>query len=161
MQIAAQKVVTIDYTLTDDKGNVIDSSRGGTPLAYIHGIGNIIPGLESALEGKHAGDALKVSVPPQDGYGERDESMMQAVPRQMFETPDEIQVGMQFHTMTENGHPMVVTVIETSPETITVDANHPLAGQTLNFDVTVVEIRDATAEELEHGHVHGPGGHQH
>lgn len=161
MQIAAQKVVTIDYTLTDDQGNVIDSSQGGAPLAYIHGIGNIIPGLEVALEGKQAGDALKVSVPPREGYGERDEGMMQAVPRQMFETPDEIQVGMQFHTMTESGQPMVVTVVEASPETITVDANHPLAGQTLNFDVTVVEVRDATAEELEHGHVHGPEGHQH
>lgn len=161
MQISVHKVVTIDYTLTDDQGNVIDSSKGGDPLAYIHGIGNIIPGLESALEGKKAGDALKVSVPPQEGYGERDDSMMQAVPRQMFETPEEIQVGMQFHTMTENGQPMVVTVVETSPETITVDANHPLAGQTLNFDVTIVEVRDATAEELEHGHVHGAGGHHH
>lgn len=161
MQIAAQKVVTIDYTLTDDQGNVIDSSKGGEPLAYIHGLGNIIPGLESALEGKQAGDAMNVSVDPAEGYGERDENLLQSVPRQMFETPEEIQVGMQFHTMTEDGNMMVVTVAEVTSETITVDANHPLAGQTLNFDVTIVGVRDATEEELEHGHVHGEGGHQH
>ncbi len=161
MLIAAQKVVTIDYTLTDDQGNVIDSSKGGEPLAYIHGLGNIIPGLENALEGKKAGDAMNVSVAPTEGYGERDDSLMQAVPREMFETPDEIQAGMQFHTMTEDGNTVVVTVVEVSPETITVDANHPLAGQQLNFDVTIVEVRDATADELEHGHVHGEGGHQH
>ncbi len=161
MQIAVNSVVTIEYTLTDDAGNVIDSSKGGDPLAYIHGIGNIIPGLEAALEGKRAGDALKVAVAPAEGYGERDDSMMQAVPRQMFENPDEIQAGMQFHTMTEDGHTMVVTVVEITPETITVDANHPLAGQNLNFDVTIVEVREATAEELDHGHVHGAGGHHH
>lgn len=161
MQIAAQKVVSIDYTLTDDQGQVIDSSKGGEPLAYIQGIGNIIPGLEAALEGKKSGDTLKVSIAPADGYGERNDSMMQAVPRHMFENADEIQTGMQFHTMTEDGHPMVVTVVEISPETITVDANHPLAGQTLHFDVTVVDVRDATSEELDHGHVHGPGGHNH
>lgn len=161
MLIAAQKVVTIDYTLTDDQGNVIDSSKGGEPLAYIHGLGNIIPGLENALEGKKAGDAMNVSVTPTEGYGERDDSLMQAVPREMFEAPDEIQAGMQFHTMTEDGNTVVVTVVEVSPETITVDANHPLAGQQLNFDVTIVEVRDATEDELEHGHVHGEGGHQH
>lgn len=161
MLIAAQKVVTIDYTLTDDQGNVIDSSKGGEPLAYIHGLGNIIPGLENALEGKKAGDAMNVTVSPAEGYGERDDNLMQAVPRQMFETPDEIQVGMQFQTMTQDGNAMVVTVTEVTPETITVDANHPLAGQQLNFDVTIVEVREASEEELEHGHVHGAGGHQH
>ena len=161
MQIAAHKVVTIDYTLTDDAGQVIDSSEGGEPLAYIQGIGNIIPGLEAALEGKKAGDSLKVSIAPAEGYGERDDSLKQAVPRQMFETPEEIQVGMQFHTMTEDGNVMVVTVVETSAETVTVDANHPLAGQNLNFDVTVKDVREATSEELEHGHVHGAGGHHH
>jgi len=161
MQIAAHKVVTIDYTLTDDAGQVIDSSKGGEPLAYIQGIGNIIPGLEAALEGKKAGDSLQVSIAPAEGYGERDDSLKQAVPRQMFETPEEIQVGMQFHTMTEDGNVMVVTVVEASTETVTVDANHPLAGQNLNFDVTVKDVREATSEELEHGHVHGAGGHHH
>ncbi len=160
MQISANMVVSIDYTLTDDQGAVIDSSEGRGPLAYIQGIGNIIPGLENALEGKAQGDSLKVSIAPQDGYGERNDELTQAVPKQMFEGNDEIQVGMQFQTMTESG-PQVVTVVEIDDENVTVDGNHPLAGENLNFDVTIVDIREATAEELEHGHVHGPEGHDH
>jgi FKBP-type peptidyl-prolyl cis-trans isomerase SlyD len=160
MQISANMVVSIDYTLTDDQGSVIDSSEGRGPLAYIQGIGNIIPGLERALEGKAQGDSLKVSIAPEDGYGERRDDLSQAVPKQMFEGNDEIQVGMQFQTMTESG-PQVVTVVEIDDENVTVDGNHPLAGENLNFDVTVVEIREASAEELEHGHVHGPEGHDH
>lgn len=156
MQISADKVVSIDYTLTNADGAVIDSSEGRGPLAYLQGHSNIIPGLESELEGKSAGDSLQVTVEPKDGYGERDDSLTQAVPRKMFENADEIQIGMQFQTMTEQG-PHIVTVIGTDDENVTVDANHPLAGQTLNFDVSVVEVRDATAEELEHGHVHGEG----
>lgn len=160
MQISANKVVSIDYTLTDDSGAVIDTSEGRGPLAYLQGHGNIIPGLESALEGKSAGDALQVSVAPADGYGERDDTLSQEVPRQMFENADEIQVGMQFQTASEHGmHIVTVTAIDT--DNVTVDANHPLAGQTLNFDVKVVEVRDASEEELEHGHVHGPEGHDH
>ena len=160
MQISANMVVSIDYTLTDDQGTVIDSSEGRGPLAYIQGIGNIIPGLERALEGKAKGDSLKVSVAPEDGYGERSDDLTQAVPKQMFEGAEEIQVGMQFQTMSEHG-PQVVTVVAIDDEHVTVDANHPLAGENLNFDVTVVDIREASAEELEHGHVHGPGGHDH
>lgn len=160
MQISADKVVSIDYTLTDNNGAVIDSSEGHGPLAYLQGHGNIIPGLESALEGKTEGDALQVSVAPADGYGERDDALTQQVPRQMFENADDIQVGMQFQTSSEQGmHIVTVTAVDT--ENVTVDANHPLAGQTLNFDVKVVEVRDATAEEVEHGHVHGPEGHDH
>lgn len=161
MQITNHSVVTIDYTLTNDQGEVIDSSSDGNPLSYIQGIGNIIPGLEAALEGKQAGDTLNVSIAPAQGYGERNDSLMQSVPRTMFESPDEIQTGMQFHTMTEDGNMVVVTVVEVGPETVTVDANHPLAGHTLNFDVTVVDVRPASPEEVEHGHVHGPGGHHH
>lgn len=160
MQISANKVVSIDYTLTNSEGAVIDSSEGRGPLAYLQGHGNIIPGLENALEGKSVGDSLNVTIEPKDGYGERDDTLTQAVPRQMFENADEIQVGMQFQTMTEQG-PHIVTVISVDDENVTVDANHPLAGETLNFDVSVVEIREATAEELEHGHVHGPEGHDH
>lgn len=160
MQVAQHKVVTIDYTLTDDQGAVIDSSKGGDPLAYIHGMNNIIPGLENALLGKQAGDSLQVKIAPKEGYGERDDAMQQEVPREMFENGQDIQVGMQFHA--SDGERMhVVTVVGVSDSHITVDGNHPLAGQNLNFDVTVVEVRDASAEELDHGHVHGPGGHNH
>ena len=160
MQISANKVVSIDYTLTNVQGNVIDSSEGREPLAYLQGHGNIIPGLESALEGKTAGESLQVTIAPADAYGERDDSLTQAVPRQMFENADEVQVGMQFQTMSEQG-PHVVTVVAVDTENVTVDANHPLAGETLNFDVNIVEVRDASPEELEHGHVHGPDDHQH
>ncbi|HEY0634191.1 MAG TPA: peptidylprolyl isomerase [Gammaproteobacteria bacterium] len=160
MQISAQKVVSIDYTLTNDKGEVVDTSQGHEPLVYIQGIGNLIPGLEQALEGRAAGDTLQVSVSPEQAYGDRDAELTQAVPRKMFENADEIQVGMQFQTMSEHGH-QVVTVIGVDAETITVDANHPLAGETLHFDVKVIEVRDATPEELDHGHVHGEGGHHH
>jgi FKBP-type peptidyl-prolyl cis-trans isomerase SlyD len=161
MQIATNSVVLIDYTLTNDQGNVIDTSSGREPLAYLQGHQNIIPGLESALEGKSAGDRVQVSIAPAEGYGERDESLSQAVPRQMFEDADQITVGMQFHTQTEQGHQQVVTVTAVDADHVTVDANHPLAGETLNFDVTVVEVREALPEELAHGHVHGPGGHHH
>jgi FKBP-type peptidyl-prolyl cis-trans isomerase SlyD len=160
MQISANKVVSIDYTLTNNQGEVIDTSSGREPLAYLQGQGNIIPGLESALEGKTAGENIKVTIAPADGYGERDDALTQAVPRQMFENTDEIQIGMQFQTMSEHG-PHVVTVISIDADNVTVDANHPLAGETLNFDVTIVEVREASPEELDHGHVHGPGGHQH
>ncbi len=160
MQIAKDAVVTIDYTLTDEEGTVLDSSEGHEPLAYIHGVGNIIPGLERALEGRSAGDSLKVSVQPEDGYGERNDALTQVVPRERFELDDEIAVGMQFHTPTSGGM-QVVTVVAVEGDEVTVDANHPLAGVTLNFDVTVAEVRPATPEELSHGHVHGPGGHDH
>ncbi len=160
MQVAKHKVVVIDYTLTDDKGTVIDSSKGGEPLAYIQGMNNIIPGLENALAGKQAGDSLKVSVSPSEGYGERNDAMQQEVPREMFDGANDIQVGMQFHA-SDGEHMHVVTVVGVTDTHVTVDGNHPLAGQALNFDVTVVEVRDPTQEEMEHGHVHGPGGHNH
>jgi FKBP-type peptidyl-prolyl cis-trans isomerase SlyD len=153
-------VVSIDYTLTDDQGSVIDSSEGRGPLDYIQGIGNIIPGLENALEGKAKGDSLQVKISPEEGYGERRDDLTQAVPKQMFEGAEEVTVGMQFQTMTEGG-PQVVTVVAVDDENVTVDGNHPLAGENLNFDVTVVDIREASTEELEHGHVHGPEGHEH
>ena len=161
MQITSQKVATIDYTLTDDQGTLIDSSKDGEPLAYIQGIGNLIPGLEEALEGKSAGDELSVSIQPDQAYGKRDEELLQAVPRAHFDGVDELQVGMQFRASSEDGDERVVTVVEVGDEQVTVDGNHPLAGQILNFEVKIVEVRDATQEELDHGHVHGPGGHHH
>lgn len=161
MLIGHNKVVRIDYTLTTDTHEIIDSSEGGEPLAYLHGARNIIPGLEAALEGRKAGESLNVRIEPADAYGERDDRMVQMVPREMFEDSAEIQVGMQFHSADPEGNVTVVTVTHTTDDTVTVDANHPLAGVPLTFAVTVVEVRDATAEELEHGHVHGAGGHHH
>ena len=161
MQVAKHKVVTIDYTVTDEGGAVIDSSSGGEPLAYIHGVGNLIPGLESALEGKSKGEEVNASIPPDQAYGERDEGLLQAVPRERFETGEqELQPGMRFQAQSDQGS-QVVTIVDVGDDEVTVDANHPLAGTTLKFAVTVVDVRDATAEELDHGHAPGPGGHHH
>jgi FKBP-type peptidyl-prolyl cis-trans isomerase SlyD len=159
MQIASEKVITIDYTLTDEAGEVLDSSEQDGPLTYLHGSGNIVPGLEAALEGKSAGDSLKVVVPPADGYGEHDEELVQVLPRDRF--PDgEIEIGMRFQAQSGGGT-RVLTVVALTDQEVTIDANHPLAGRTLSFDVTVREVREATQEELEHGHVHGEHGHDH
>lgn len=160
MEIADQRAVLMHYTLTNDKGDVLDSSRGNEPLAYLHGGGNIIPGLEKALVGKKAGDTLQVKVAPAEGYGERDERLIQQVPRRAFQGVKDIQPGMSFHAQGERG-PMQVTVTRVAGDMVTVDGNHPLAGETLNFDVEIVEVRAATAEEMSHGHIHGPGGHHH
>jgi FKBP-type peptidyl-prolyl cis-trans isomerase SlyD len=160
MKIAHEKVVSIHYTLKNKEGTVLDSSSGSDPLAYLHGFGNIIPGLENALEGKEKGEKLAVTVEPEQGYGARDEQLVQAVPRSAFKGVDDLAPGMQFQAQGPQGARLVV-VTQVAQDVVTVDANHPLAGQTLHFDVEVSEVRDATAEELEHGHVHGPHGHHH
>lgn len=161
MQIAKDKVVLINYTLKNDTGEVIDSSEGGDPMAYLHGAENIIPGLEKALEGKTTGDSLSVTVPPEDAYGNIDEDKVQTVPKEMFDDAGDVLVGTQYHAAGPDGGNITITVKEISENSVTIDANHPLAGESLSFDVTIMEVRDATAEELEHGHVHGPGGHHH
>ena len=158
MQIGAKKAVTIHYTLKDDKGEELDSSDGSEPLVYLHGEGNIVPGLEKALEGKQPGDEVQATVTPAEGYGERDEKNVRNLP--MRKMQGKIQPGMQVRLQTEHG-PISALVTAVSGDYATVDLNHPLAGMTLNFTVKVVEVRDATAEELEHGHVHSPGGHHH
>src|SRR5688500_3296904 len=160
MAIEKDKIVSIDYTLTGDNGQVLDSSQGREPLAYLHGAGNIIPGLEQALEGKNEGDQLNVSIPPDRAYGPRDERMVQPVPRAAFQGVNDIQPGMQFQANTNAG-PRVITVVDVAADQVTIDANHPLAGATLNFDVTVRNVRDATEQEKSHGHAHGAGGHHH
>ena len=160
MQISDKMVVTIDYTLKDDNGTVLDSSTEGN-FTYLHGANNIIPGLENALTGKSAGDEVDVSVSPAEGYGEHNETMIQAVPRDMFDSEQEIQVGMQFHAESPEGEMIVVTVTDVEGDDVTVDGNHPLAGVNLNFGVKVIDIREASEEEIEHGHVHGPGEHHH
>lgn len=160
MKIEDNKVVQMHYHLTDEKGTVLDSSQGREPLSYIHGAGNIIIGLEKQLSGKVAGDKVNAVVNPSEGYGERDDNMVQIVPKSGFQGDEELKLGMQVQVGTQQGN-TIATVAKIEGEDVTLDVNHPLAGVTLTFDVEVVEVRDATKEELDHGHVHGPGGHQH
>ncbi|HWG71059.1 MAG TPA: peptidylprolyl isomerase [Steroidobacteraceae bacterium] len=160
MEIAADRVVLIHYTLKGDDGAVIDSSDGGEPLAYIQGHGNLVVGLEKALEGKQEGATIAVSVPPAEGYGRYDAALIQRVPKRSMQGSGEIKKGMQFQARTDDGI-RVFTVTAVVGDMVTLDGNHPLADKTLNFDVKVVTVREATAEELEHGHVHGAGGHHH
>ncbi len=162
MQIAANTVVTMTYTLTNDQGDVLDQADASQPFAYLHGANNIIPGLENALAGKQASDSLTVTIAPADAYGERDERMTQQIPREMFGNvpAEQLVVGAQFQAQT-NGGVEVITIAAVDANTVTIDANHPLAGVTLTFDVTILEVRAASAEEVAHGHAHGIGGHHH
>jgi FKBP-type peptidyl-prolyl cis-trans isomerase SlyD len=160
MKISKGKVVSIHYALNDTAGEILESSEGQAPLEYLHGYGNIIVGLEKALEGKTAGDNLKAVIPPIDGYGVRDESMVKSLPLSSFQNQDEVMVGAQFQAETSQG-PRLATVTKTDDKNATVDLNHPLADQTLSFDIEVMEVREATKEELSHGHAHGPEGHGH
>lgn len=157
--IAPQKIVSIEYTLTSDSGEVIDSSVGRDPLAYLHGANNIVPGLEKALEGKSEGEVVEVKVSPDEGYGTRDDRLVQNVPLRKLPN-GKAEVGMRLRAETDHG-PRILTVTDVKGDYATIDANHPLAGHTLNFKVKVVEVRDASEEELAHGHVHGPNGHEH
>ena len=157
MQIADGTVVAMDYALKDDEGTLIDQSQPDQPLTYLHGHKNIIPGLESALIGKAAGDKVEVKVAPEDGYGEQNPALEQVVPRDRFQGVESLEEGMQFQASTDQG-PISVRVVKVEDENVTVDGNHPLAGKHLNFDVTVQEVRAATEEEISHGHVHQEGG---
>ena len=161
MTIAANKAVSIDYTLTNDAGEVIASSAGGAPLVYLQGAGNIIPGLEKALVGKAVGDELEVSVEPEDAYGEYSAELVSTLSSSMFEGVDQLEVGMQFHASGPDGGMQIVTIRDLDGDDVIVDGNHPLAGQRLTFAVKIVAVRDASAEELAHGHIHGEGGHHH
>ena len=147
------------YTLKDDSGKVLDSNDASNVLSFIQGLGNIIPGLEEALEGKIQGEKLNVSVPAAKGYGERNDQMVQELSKDQFGNED-AKPGMQFQAEGQHG-PFIVTVTKIEGDIITVDGNHPLAGVDLHFDVEITEVREAASEELEHGHVHGPGGHHH
>lgn len=161
MQIAENKVALIDYTLKGEAGQVLDTTDGGDPLPYLHGAGMIIPGLEAALVGKAEGDAFEITIEPKDGYGERDDRLREDVPKEQFDEIDDLAVGMQFRIDAGNGQSVVITVVEIKDDVVTVDQNHALAGVTLNFNVTVREVRDATEEEVAHGHPHGFGGCNH
>jgi FKBP-type peptidyl-prolyl cis-trans isomerase SlyD len=160
MSIAQDQVVSINYTLKDDAGAVIDQSAAGEPLTYLHGHGNLIPGLERELAGKNTGDRLQVKITPADGYGEYDRALVQKVPRRALKGLADVRVGMRLQAQTADGA-RPVTVTQLTGDMVTLDGNHPLAGKNLNFDVEVTQVRAATAEELAHGHVHGPDDHHH
>jgi len=161
MKVGKDKVVLMHYTLKNDAGDVIDSSDGADPLPFLQGHGNIIPGLESALEGSKVGDKLDVSIEPEEGYGERIQDAIQEIPSSALKGVDEVKVGMQLQSQDKDGNAFLVTVTKIEDDKITVDGNHPLAGQTLHFSVSIESIRKAEAEELSHGHVHADGQHNH
>jgi FKBP-type peptidyl-prolyl cis-trans isomerase SlyD len=160
MQISKNSVVTLNYTLKNDQGETLDESHDDS-FVYLHGASGIIPGLEGQLEGKSKSDSFSAHIEAEDGYGVRDDTMVQVVARDMFEADHPIEEGIQFHAESPEGDMLTVTVTKIEDDQITVDGNHPLAGIALNFDITVKDIRDATAEEIEHGHAHGPDGHHH
>jgi FKBP-type peptidyl-prolyl cis-trans isomerase SlyD len=156
MQIANNTTVSIHYILTDDIGEEIDSTTGGEPLVYLHGQGSIVLGLEKALHNRNVGDKFDVRIEAAEAYGEFSDDMIQVVSREMFDGIDNVEVGMQFHAAVNSGSG-VITVIKVDGDDITIDGNHPLAGQALNFAVEVVGVRLATKEEISHGHIHGAG----
>lgn len=160
MLIADKKVASFHYTLSNEQGEQIESSRERQPMSYLHGARNIIPGLEKALTGKAAGEQFQVTIPPEEAYGERRTDQVQRVPAKHFRDARQLKPGRLVSIQTRRG-PVQATVVKVGRFNIDVDTNHPLAGQTLTFDVEVVEVRDATAEEIAHGHVHGPGGVSH
>lgn len=161
MTIQNGSVVNLAYTLKNSEGDVLDQATGTDPFTYLHGAQQIVPGLESALSGLKSGDKKSVKIAPADGYGEVDPSLKLTVNRTQFPAGMDIKPGMQFETQTQDGHGILFTVEGVNGEKVSIDGNHPLAGQTLHFDVEVLGVRDATAEEKAHGHVHGPGGHHH
>lgn len=160
MKIASDCVVSFHFTLKDESGKVLESSMGSEPLVYLHGAKNIVPGLEEALEGRVHGDKFEVTLPPEKAYGKRDEKLIQTIPLSQFPNPEVVKPGVQFQMSSPQGM-MILTVKTVSDKEVTIDANPELAGQTLVFAIEVGEVRAASKEELQHGHVHGPGGHHH
>ena len=154
MKIQANCVVSIHYRLTNEEGEELDSSAGQDPLSYLHGTNSLIPGLESALTGQAAGDKLQVTVQPDDAYGDVNPELVQTVPISAFDSPENVKAGVQFQAQGPDGQVQLITVQEVTDDGVTINANHPLAGQVLHFDVTIEEVREASAEEVAHGHVH-------
>lgn len=154
MQIADKLAVSIHYTLTNKDGEKLDSSVGEEPLLYLQGQHNIVQGLEEALNGKAIGDKINVTIEPEKAYGLYQEDMKQVVDKAMFEGVEAVEVGMMFHADVSHGTG-VVTVAKIEGDEITIDGNHPLAGEALTFDVEIMDVREATADELQHGHIHG------
>ena len=159
--IGENSVVTVNYTLTDDAGKVLDSSDGSKPMVYLHGTGSIVPGLEKALVGKGAGDSLKVRVAPADAYGELIPDGIKTIEQAAFEGVDVVEVGMAFDAEAPDGTEQQIVVTKVEGDNVTIDINHPLAGVALNFDIKILSVREATEEELDHGHSHEGDGHSH
>ncbi|MBV2130658.1 FKBP-type peptidyl-prolyl cis-trans isomerase [Arsukibacterium indicum] len=159
MTISQDKVVAMHYTVTDPQGNKLDSSVDGEPLVFLYGHGALIPGLEQALAGKTSGDTFTATIAPADAYGERHDQLVQSVPKSMFDGMD-VAPGMRFRAAGPDGREQSVIILEVSEEEVVVDGNHPLSGIELSFDVEVLKVRDATEEELAHGHVHGIDGNE-
>ena len=155
--IGENSVVSVNYTLTDDAGKVLDSSDGSKPMVYLHGAGNIVPGLEKALVGKAAGDSLKVRVEPAEAYGEVIPNGVKTIERAAFEGVDTVEVGMAFQAQAPDGSSQHIMVTKVEGDNVTIDINHPLAGVALNFDIKILNVREATKEELDHGHTHEHG----
>ena len=158
--ITAGQVVTIHYILRNADGDIVDQSEADFPLSYLHGANTIVPGLEAALEGKQVGDEIDVVIDAEDGYGEKLDDMLIELPRSEFGTDEELEVGMEFEMEVE-GHDEIATIVELNDTTVIADFNHPLAGETLHFSVSILDIRNATEDEMAHGHAHGEGGHSH
>ena len=160
MTISKDSVVTIDYRVKDAVDGTLLESSEDEPLSFIHGMGVLVPGLESEMEGKEAGFELNTTLAPEDAFGKRDEKLVLEVGKDDFENPDDVEVGLAFQA--EIGEDIrFCTVVAVEGDKVVIDANHPFADKTLSFEVKVTDVRKASKEELEHGHVHGPGGHQH
>lgn len=159
--IGENSVVTVHYKLTDDAGKVLDSSEGDEPMSYLHGAGNIVVGLEKALTGKAEGASLKVRVEPAEAYGEVIPDGIKTIERAAFEGVDVVEEGMTFEAQSPDGTSQTILVKKVEGDNVTIDINHPLAGVALNFDIQIVGVREATQEELEHGHTHEGDGHSH
>lgn len=154
MLVSKDKVVTFHFTLRNGNGEIIDSSAGHDPLPYIQGSGQLIAGLEKEMEGKSVGDAFEVHLTSAEAYGERREDLKDVIPRDAFGEVEALEIGMQFYADGPEG-PVVLTITDMDGDNISVDANHPLAGENLHFSIEITEIREASSEELAHGHVHG------
>lgn len=161
MQIGPNSVVSIEYTLRDEDGEIIDTSVGSEPLTFIQGQNMLIPGLEKALEGKEPGEELRVLITAEEGYGEYDPEAVRVVKRDQFPADMDLYEGLEIYAETDDGHRQPGSVLAVNGEEISLDFNHPLAGENLDFEVKIHEVRAASAEELAHGHIHGPGGHHH
>lgn len=160
MKIQKHTVVTLNYTLKNSEGEIMDTSDGREPLVYLHGVGGLIPGLEAELEGKEKGNSFNTVIAPEDAYGLRSEDLLHVVPKSGFQGDEEMEVGMRVQLETEQG-PAIATISKIDGENVTLDLNHPLADMELHFSIDVLELRNASADEISHGHVHGPGGHHH